>query len=327
MAVRYTLVETNTDVFGNAASTVNNGFNIPGGAIDEIIIRIQATVAAAGDIVADTGSMITALRLVLNGETITDFRSNFSNDATVGASAVSYFFNSMGQGRALDVNVSGTAKDYYLRVPVGRNVAAGISRLEYTIQYDGTGAAVTNPQLQVWCRYNPNFAQTTTIGAATSYLTAGAAGGVTEQVVVRIPQNVPGFLAGVLIQGGTEADTMTAARVISQSDYSIDIDMWRALNGDLMNGIMFAQGAAAVAGQGLLTFSQASLGLVFLPLFNLSLKDDLRMQITTTGAETFTFTPVIVSPVVGKPQPAQVQTQAVRTSTSGAILSDSAAQV
>ena len=325
MAVRYTLIESNTDVFGSAGATYNRGFNLPGGAVDEFIIRIQATINAAGDIVADTGSMITALRLVLNGETITDYRANFSNDATVGASATSYFFNSMGQGRALDVNVSGTAKDFYLRIPVGRNIPAGISRLEYTIQYDGTGAAVTNPALQVWCRYNPNFAQTTTIGAPTSFLSAG--GGATEQVVVRVPQNVPGFLAGVLIQGGTEADTMTSARVVSQSDYSIDIDMWRALNGDLMNGIMYAQGAAAVAGQGLLTFSQASLGLVFLPLFNLSLKDDLRMQITTGGAETFTFTPVIVSPVVGKPQPSQVQTQPVRTSTSGAILSDSNAQV
>ena len=170
MAVRYTLVETNTDVFGNAGATFNRGFNIPGGAVDEIIIRIQATVNAAADIVADTGSMITALRLVLNGETITDFRSNFSNDATVGASAISYFFNSMGQGRALDVNVSGTVKDYYLRIPCGRNIASGISRLEYTIQYDGTGAAVTSPSMQVWMRYNPNFNQTTTIGASTRLL-------------------------------------------------------------------------------------------------------------------------------------------------------------
>jgi len=120
---------------------------------------------------------------------------------------------------------------------------------------------------------------------------------------------------------------MTSARIVNQSDYSIDLDMWRALNGDLSNGLMYQTNAAAVAGQGLLTFAQASLGLVFLPLYNLSLKDDLRMQITTTAAETFTFTPVIVSPVVGKPQPGAVQTQPVVTSTSGSILTTSAAQV
>ena len=124
--------------------------------------------------------------------------------------------------------------------------------------------------------------------------------GVTEQVVVRVPQNVPGVLAGVMIQGGSAADTMTSARVISQSDYSIDTDMWRMLGGDIRNGILFAQPAAAVA-NGLLTFSQKSLGNLFVPLFNLSLQDDLRMQITTTAAETFTFTPVIVSSIPNTP--------------------------
>ena len=326
--VRYTLVESNTtDSFSQAGGVVNNGFNIPGGSVDEIIIRLQGTLAAAADLVADTGSLIQNLQIVLNGETITQFRSNFSNDATVGESAVSYFFNSMGQGRAVDVNTSVLVKDFYLRIPVGRNIPSGISRLEYSIQYAGTGAAVTTPIFQCWMRYNPQFQQTTTIGAATSYLTAGAAGGVQEEVVVRIPQNVPGFLAGVLVQGGSAADSMTSARIVNQSDYSIDLDMWRALNGDLSNGLMYQTNAAAVAGQGLLTFAQASLGLVFLPLYNLSLKDDLRMQITTTAAETFTFTPVIVSPVVGKPQAGAVQTQPVVTSTSGSILTTSAAQV
>ena len=128
-----------------------------------------------------------------------------------------------------------------------------------------------------------------------------------------------------MIQGGSAADTMTSARVISQSDYSIDTDYWRMLGGDLRNGILFAQPAAAVA-NGLLTFSQKSLGNLFVPLFNLSLQDDLRMQITTTAAETFTFTPVIVSSIVGQPQPGAVQTQSVPTSVSKAILSVSDAQ-
>ena len=97
------------------------------------------------------------------------------------------------------------------------------------------------------------------------------------------------------------------------------------LGGDIRNGILFAQPAAAVA-NGLLTFSQKSLGNLFVPLFNLSLQDDLRMQITTTAAETFTFTPVIVSSITGKPQPGAVQTQSVPTSVSKAILADSDAQ-
>ena len=326
MSLRYTLVETSTvNVPGAAGATYNAGFNVPGGAVDEIIIRIQGTMNAVGDLASDTGSIIAALRIVLNGETFFDFRNNFGSNATTGASAVSVFMNAMGSGRSQDVNSSTTARDYFIRVPVGRNIAAGISRLEYTIQYSALGGAFTGASIEWWMRYNPAMQNTVTIGAATSYLTAGAAGGVTEQVVVRVPQNVPGVLAGVMIQGGSAADVMTSARVISQSDYSIDTDYWRMLGGDIRNGILFAQPAAAVA-NGLLTFSQKSLGNLFVPLFNLSLQDDLRMQITTTAAETFTFTPVIVSSIVGQPQPGAVQTQSVPTSVSKAILSVSDAQ-
>ena len=326
MALRYTLVESNSnDTPGAAGATYNRGFNVPGGAVDEIIVRIQGTMNAVGDLASDTGSIIAALRVVLNGETFFDFRNNFGTNATTGASSTSVFMNAMGSGRSQDVNSSTTVRDYYLRIPVGRNIAAGISRLEYTIQYSALGGAFTGASIEWWMRYNPAMQNTVTIGAATSFLSAGAAGGVTQQIVVRVPQNVPGVLAGVMIQGGSAADTMTSARVISQSDYSIDTDMWRMVGGDIRNGILFAQPAAAVA-NGLLTFSQKSLGNLFVPLFNLSLQDDLRMQITTTAAETFTFTPVIVSSITGQPQPGAVQTQAVPTSVSKAILAVSDAQ-
>jgi len=326
MSLRYTLVQTDTtNVPGAAGATYNSGLNIPGGAVDEIIIRIQGTMNAVGDLASDTGSIIAALRIVLNGETFFDFRNNFGTNATTGASATSVFMNAMGSGRSQDVNSSTTVRDYYLRIPVGRNIPAGISRLEYTIQYSALGGAFTNASIEWWMRYNPAMQNTVTIGAATSFLSSGAAGGVTQEVVVRVPQNVPGVLAGVMIQGGSAADTMSSARVISQSDYSIDTDYWRMLGGDIRNGILFAQPAAAVA-NGLLTFSQKSLGNLFVPLFNLSLQDDLRMQITTTAAENFTFTPVIVSSIVGQPQPGAVQTQSVPTSVSKAILSVSDAQ-
>ena len=324
--LRYTLVQTSAvNIPGAAGATFNSGFNVPGGAVDEIIIRIQGTMAAVGDLAADMGSIVNSLRIVLNGETFYDFRSNFSTNATVGASANSVFLNAMGAGRSVDVNQSTTVRDYFMRIPVGRNIPSGVSRLEYTIQYNALGGAFANPSIEWWMRYNPAMQNTVTVGAATSFLSSGAAGGVTEQVAVRVPQNVPGVLAGIMIQGGTAADTMTGCRVISQSDYTIDTNYWRMLGGDLRNGILYAQPAAAVA-QGLLTFSQASLGMIFVPLFNLSLQDDLRLQITTTDAETFTFTPVIVSAISGKPQPAAVQTQAVPTSVSKAILAVSDAQ-
>jgi hypothetical protein len=230
MSLRYTLVETSTvNVPGAAGATYNAGFNVPGGAVDEIIVRIQGTMNAVGDLASDMGSIIAALRVVLNGETFFDFRNNFGSNATTGASSTSVFMNAMGAGRSQEVNSSTTVRDYYLRIPVGRNIAAGISRLEYTIQYSALGGAFTGASIEWWMRYNPAMQNTVTIGAATSYLTAGAAGGVTEQVVVRVPQNVPGVLAGVMIQGGSAADVMTSARVISQSDYSIELNLRRLL--------------------------------------------------------------------------------------------------
>ena len=76
-----------------------------------------------------------------------------------------------------------------------------------------------------------------------------------------------------------------------------------------------------------LEFAQSVAGVIFLPLFNLTLADDLRLQVTATTARTLSVTPVIVSPIAGKPQPAQVQTQVVPTNVSTAILDDSKAEV
>ena len=94
MSLRYTLVDTSTtNIPGAAGATYNAGFNVPGGAVDEIIVRIQGTMNAVGDLASDMGSVIAALRVVLNGETFFDFRNNFGTAATTGASSTSVFMN------------------------------------------------------------------------------------------------------------------------------------------------------------------------------------------------------------------------------------------
>ena len=61
--VRYTLVESNTtDVpIATTAATFNRGMNIPGGAIDEIIMRYTLTGVTAGDIDADFPNLISSV--------------------------------------------------------------------------------------------------------------------------------------------------------------------------------------------------------------------------------------------------------------------------
>ena len=324
--VRYTLVETNTtDIPSNAAVTFNRGFNLPGGAIDEVIVKLSFVMNAATDLDGDTSNAFNALRLVLNGETIFDYQALVAaaNVATPGT--LGYFMNSMGRGRSLDIPsgnlAAATNREYYLRIPCGRNAAAGISRLEYTLSYAALTAATASGSIEWWIRYNPAMQNTTTVGNSTSFTYTAT----TQQVVMRVPQNVPGTLAGILIQtdNGT-ADEITDIRIVNQSDFAMDVDMWRVLNGDTSNGIEAFVPTIATISQ---TYFTEVEGQYFLPLYSLSLQDDLRMQVTANAGGTLSVTPVITSPIAGKPAPAQIQTQSVPTNVAKAVLDDSAAQV
>ena len=100
--------------------------------------------------------------------------------------------------------------------------------------------------------------------------------------------------------------------------------MWRLLAGDTANGLMaYIPGANTSQ-----TYFTECIGQYFIPTFSLSLaQDDLRMQVTANAGGTLSVTPVITSPIVGKPAPAQTQTQKVATNVAAAVLDDSAAQV
>ena len=326
--VRYTLVETNTvDVPTNAAASFNRGYNLPGGSIDEVIIKLSFRMTAAADLDGDTSNIIDALRLVLNGETIFDYQGLVASAGVATPGTFGYFLNSLGMGRSMDVpagNLASTAhREYYIRVPVGRNAPQGISRLEYSLSYAALAQALHGDggQIQWWIRYNPSMQTTTTVGNATSFTYTATQ----QQVVTRLPQNVPGTLAGILIQtdNGT-ADEIDEIRLGSQSDFAMDVDMWRLLAGDTANGLMaYIPGANTSQ-----TYFTECIGQYFIPTFSLSLaQDDLRMQVTANAGGTLSVTPVITSPIVGKPAPAQTQPQKVATNVAAAVLDDSAAQV
>ena len=320
--VRYTLVDTSTaNVPVVAAATHNAGMNIPGGAVDEVIVRMAFTLNAAADIAADTSNIIDSFRLILNGETCWDYQASISDNANNACGTFGYLLNSLGPGRSVDVNTGTAVREYYFRIPVGRNIAPGISRLEYTLGYaalTGAAGAPTAASTEFWIRYNPAMQTTTTLGAATTAPYTATQ----QQIVCRVPQNVPGTLAGVLLQSNQDAaDEITDIRVVSQSDFAMDTDMWRMLNHDL-SGIWFMDPATANG----LQMGQALLGpQIFIPLYQLSLADDLRMQVTANAANTLSVTPVLTSPIAGKPAPAQVQTESVPTNIAKSVLSTSGA--
>jgi hypothetical protein len=180
-------------------------------------------------------------------------------------------------------------------------------------------AQATGTSVEVWVVYNDNMQTRTTVPPATSKVMSGTG---QEEVVVRIPSNEPGVIAGVMIQNDRDTDgDISEIRVISQSDYSLETNYWRYLNADLFNGVLYGNSGSATQ----LQIAQLSPGGYFLNLFGLARGDDLRLQVTTTAARTVLYQPVLVAPVNAQAVPDPAQTQAVRTNTSQAVLDRSGA--
>ena len=322
MAIRYTLVSTEAEGFpSNAVATSNQGFNVPGGALESIIFRFSGTVSNADAFAADFGSLISNLRVVINGSTVFDYRTGYSSGADATCGQFTYFLNSLGEGLAVQDVASTTNIIYYARVPVGRNLQPGVSRVEYTLGTIALENARTGTgTVEAWMVYNDNYQTRLYVGPATSLTTSGTG---QEEFVVRVNSAEPGVISGGLIQIARDTDgDISELRVTSQSDYSLETDYWRYLGGDLFNGILF--GDAGTSGTEL-QYAQICPGTVFIPTFGLSRSDELRLQITTTAARTVLAQPVLVAAANAQAAPAQTQTQAVRTNTAQAILDRSGA--
>ena len=322
MAIRYTLVSTEAEGCpSNAVATSNQGFNVPGGALESIIFRFSGTVSNADAFAADFGSLISNLRVVINGSTVFDYRTGYSSGADATCGQFTYFLNSLCEGLAVQDVASTTNIIYYARVPVGRNLQPGVSRVEYTLGTIALENARTGTgTVEAWMVYNDNYQTRLYVGPATSLTTSGTG---QEEFVVRVNSAEPGVISGVLIQNDRDTDgDISELRVTSQSDYSLETDYWRYLGGDLFNGILF--GDAGTSGTEL-QYAQICPGTVFIPTFGLSRSDELRLQITTTAARTVLAQPVLVAAANAQAAPAQTQTQAVRTNTAQAILDRSGA--
>lgn len=329
MGVRYSLVDTSASFPTNAVSTFNEGFNIAGGPIESIIMRFQGTVTAA-DIQGDFPACVEQLRFVLNGESFFNYQAGYTMQGSNNPSQLGYMLNSMSADRFSSEVISTTAKDAFIRIPVGRQAPSGVSRLEYTLQTAALANAATGT-CEIWIVYNDAAQTATYVGNPTSHVASSGQ----QEVVVRLPSNVPGVVAGIMVQGDRATDTdITAFRIVSQSEWSMSSSYWRFLNNDLQNGVMYASEASnagdptaltgALAGQGpAQTYVQAVDASYFLPTLGLTRGDDVRLQITCAAAfagRTVTFTPILVAPFNASESMGPQQSQRVPTNTSKAIL-------
>jgi len=313
MGILYSQVYSDTTSIpsNSGALTFNNAFNLPGGMVEEVILRVT-TANTTNAILADFGNILTACRIILNGSTVTDFRSGYSSSTNNAASQVNTFLNSLGEGRMVEVP-GDTTKEAYFRWPVGRNCPAGISRIETEVTWAATNAAVASGTCQWWIRYNDAAPVTTSIVASTSFNHAASE----ETVVVRVPSGLPGTLAGVFVQNDSALDQLNGIRVISQSDYSLSPGQIRAFNGDLWNGVMYADDDVSTTAQ---QYAVSCAGGMMLPLFGLTTQDDLRLIVNSSAVTTRTYTPILTSPISGKVEPQGKQTESLIASPATAIL-------
>ena len=312
MGVQYTKFRDDTTTIpGENATTITFGENVPGGALESLIMRIT-TVNTTNAILADFGNVFSSLRFTLNGEVIHDYRAGVSGGANNNPSSFGYFLNSIG-GRAVE-KPSDLTKEAYFVIPIGRQIKESVGRLEAVVGYAANNAAIASGTFQLWGRYNTATQTQTTVVPSTSFTHAASI----EQVVVRIPQDVKGVVAGILVQNDSAADELGSQgiRLMAQSAYGLDADFLRTFNGDLNNGVLYADDDLSTTA---LTFAQEVPGTLFIPTYNL-VGGDVVLQVDSSAATTRTYTPVMIAPFNAKDSTSVRQTVAVPGNTSNAIL-------
>jgi hypothetical protein len=324
--------DTTTIPVNGGATNYNFGENLSGGPLSDIVIRL-ATVAAADITDGDTTTLISQLALSFNGERVHQFNAGANVIATENEiGQYGYFLNSIG-GSYSEASGSATNRECYLRIPIGKVLPAGVSRVEFSISYVDPAAALTG-QFEMFALYNTNMQNATFIPTNTrqNAMPVGQ-----QQVVVRIPQKTGFVVSGVMmfstdVATGAPADNLGANGIVnvSQGPYGLDADMLRFISGDLSGGVELVttvtslafDGAGAGVQQPCVLPTQATRGAMFIPLFGLASNSDVVLLVDGAAGVTTNriFIPVLTASV-GTNTPTQpIQTEAVRSNTQKAIL-------
>lgn len=323
MPVTYTQSYMTTDITkmpvstAATANTVTYGFDAPSGPTEFFMIRGDMTFSA--DPVSSTVfSLIDSLRIILDGDVVFDFRAGLSGDLNT-PSRFGVLINAIG-GRAYEVPSGTTTREFYAAIPIGRvttGTGNATSRYEVVIGWarGADGVSVTSGMLQFWLQFNSAFTTQTTVSASTSF---NHALNSIENVEVRIPNNIQGVVAGILVQVDSANDYLgtQGIRVVSQGSFGIEPNMLRFLNGNLGNGIMYADADLTTVRQ---EYSFGLDGCIFIPTYGLT-GGNVTMIVDNTTACVRTYTPIITSNVGTKEVQQVRQTQPALASTAKSII-------
>ena len=324
MAVKWAKIfETSTTgkMPTNAQNVWSEGINAGGGLVEFVQLRYDLTFADTPCALTEISSLISGLRIVLNGEVVHDFTAGFASNAAEGPSQYNYLINHIG-GRCVEEPNQTAAKTRvgYINIPLGRPTPQGVNRYEIIVQWAAAAQAIDTGSMSYWIRYNDNAQTTTTVVPSTSFNASIA----NQQVVVRVPQNVPaGSVVSSLFIFNDSADDQYASqgiRINALSDFGIPISMLRSNNGDLVNGLYWNQGSTSV--DDVQTRATRLSGAIMIPCFGLT-GGDLQTQVDSSAATTRQFLPVLTAPVGGKANEPVRQSQTVVGNTAKATLDGS----
>ena len=303
-------------VMTDAGQTITFGENVPSGRTVESVILHFSQTTATGFCDGSFDNLIQNYRCILNGEVFTDFRTSVNDPANVGLGRFGYFLQSLGRS-ATSVEVPGdTAKDYWAEIPMGANVPQGVGRMEFILGLAAAGASASAGSLEVWLRLNDDTQTRTTAVPSTSFTSAVGI----QSVVVRVPQNVPGAVAGILMQNNTEAADNIGTqgiRVHLLGAFGLEPSLVRYLNSDLSNGLQYAADGVSLTAQ---QYDIEVPGAIFIPTY-MATGGDLQLEVDfTTAAQSYTFQPIMVASVEGRTGMDTRSTQSAPANTSKSVL-------
>jgi len=314
--VQFYKINDQSLVMTDAAQTITFGENVPSGrTVESVILHFEQTTPVAFAL-GGFDNLIANYRCILNGEVFTDFRTSINDNTNIGLGRFGYFLQSMGRSATSLEVPSRTAKNYWCEIPMGANVPAGVGRMEFIIGLAAAGASATAGNLEVWLRLNDATKTTTHAVPSTSFTSAVGI----QSVVCRVPSNVPGKVAGVLIQNQTEAADNIGTQGIRAhllGAFGLEPSLCRYLNSDLANGLMYADAATSTQYQ---IYETGVEGAIFLPLY-MATGGDIQFEVDfTTANQSYTFQPIMVSELGGKAGEVARSTESAPVSTSKSIL-------
>lgn len=291
----------------------SEGFNIGAGTMEYMLLRGDCTWDA--DPVANGGidGLVQNLRIIINGEVCFSFTAGYEGTT---AGIFGYFLNSIG-GSSYEVSDGVATREWYWAIPLGRTYTnTEVVRAEVVVGwYQGAGD-IQSGTMEWWVKYNDNTQVTTTVAPSTSFTHSANS---IEQVIVKVPQNAPAgsVVSGLLVQTNSANDYLGSQgiRINALSDFGIEVQMIRFLNGDMANGILF-NAAAGGANQQIIT---ELAGVNLIQTYGLT-GGDLTLQVDNTTGCTRYYTPILTSPVGSRERAEVRQTQSEPVNTAKAIL-------